>query len=110
MNAHLIRRDLEDLQRRQTQTTEERQQAEARTASDEHRKAEDKARAERLRNDRAIRSGLETLRHKARIFDTNADAFLLGLTGGFTLVELEALLKTYDYLDRVPSEAFNVPL
>lgn len=60
----------------------------------EHRRIEDLARAERLRNDRVICLALRQLRWETPSRDTSL------------IQEIDAALKPYAYLDAIPPEAF----
>ena len=121
MNTSLIRRDIDAInaswrrRREALASAPDAQQAEAKVASDAHRKADDLARAQRLRGEWLILTGLNTL--AANVLNYSADpetrnAYLFGRTLGKVdnVAELVALIKSYAYLDTVPSAAFKDPV
>lgn len=89
----------------------EAQQAKARRLNDLDRIAEHNARAERLRADWLIMLGLKALLSEVVTHSQDASIrvpYMRGRTGNrATFEEIRETLKHYDYLDRVPREAFE---
>lgn len=89
----------------------------SRRENDEHRALENSHRAIRLRQEEAIRRGLVSLWADANAWAKDEadgptrlhvlNSYTRGRTG-LEHHELEALIKTYDYLRNVPNAAFRV--
>ena len=83
----------------------------SREENDAHRHIEDVARAIRLRHEALIYAGLRLLQSKVESDNaevTRIKLYVHTLGAADDIAELREALKPYDYLARVPPEAFKV--